>query len=126
MNRKALTAKTKAWFGEHLWGLAVLNIVLMLMVLLRSAGYFDPYFPLTINLIIFLTVVLSIFLLSFRDRELFVIATAFLILSGVFRLFEINIWAERASIYMYQAILLAVVLIFVENIKEEFGKTRTR
>ena len=62
--------------------------------------------------------ILSIFLLGFRSQALFVVAIVFLSLAAFFRVFSVNIWAERASIYVYQAILLATLVILGENLRD--------
>lgn len=119
---KKLKKKFDLWLYKRLGGLALFNILLMLMVLLRSAGYFAPFFPLSINTIVLLSMIMGIVLLGFREKELFVSAIVFLTISAVFRALAIEIWAERSSIYTYQAMILAVLISFSEVLLLRFRK----
>src|SRR3990167_6463467 len=115
------------WTGTHYLRLAIFNMIVMLMVLLRSAGYFDPYWPITINMVIFISLILSILLLETRSRVLFVVAIVFWVFAGFLRIIGVDVWAERTSIYVYQAIFLGTILLLAELsgiIKIDNGETK--
>lgn len=103
------------WSKKHLSGLFIFNLILVVLLLLHSAGYFAPFFPLSINFIFFALFILSIILLGARSKELIIIAVIFWILTCFFKLFQINIWAERTAIYFFQALFLAIMLLILEN-----------
>jgi len=112
----------KNWAEEHFLGLFVFNIVAIILLLLRSAGYFDPFFPLTINFIIFICFIMAIFLLGAGSRTLFVIALIFWIFAAILRVFQIEVWAERTVIYSFQALILGILILPFENRKDKSSK----
>ena len=114
--RKEVGPAIREWAREYSFGIFIFNIILMLLVLLRSAGYFDPFVPITINLIFFVSITMATVFLGFRSRGLFVLAGIFWILALVFRSLKIDIWAERAAIYVFEAVLVGVLLLILENI----------
>jgi len=99
-----------SWVNKHLVGLFVFNLIILFLVLLSNAGYFQPFFYLSINLITFISLILSIFLLGSSSRSMFVISILFLFFAGFLRFFQINIWAERSGIYAFQSFLLGLFL----------------
>ncbi len=100
------------------------NLILMILVLLYSAGYFAPYFPITINIIFFISLVLSIFLFKANSQVIFLIAITFLLFGMCLRFLGINIWAERTLIYTYQALCIGVVLVIFETVTEKSKYTK--
>lgn len=114
-----LSELTKKWVQDKYMQIALFNIAIVILVLLRSAGYFEPYFQLTINLIVFIGIALSVVLLGARSREIFIVALLFWLFVALLRTLGINIWAERAAVYTYQALVVAVILMFYENIKRK-------
>lgn len=113
----------KNWAKEHFLGLFVFNIVAIILLLLRSAGYFAPFFPLTINFIIFICFLLAIFLLGAKSRTLFAIALIFWLFAAILRVFQIEIWAERSTIYTFQAFILGILILPFENWKDKSSKS---
>ena len=109
-------SKIYDWAQSRVLGLFILNFVIMFLVVLRSAGYFLPYFPITINFIVFIGLILAILLLSIRSRALFIISLVFWIITAVFRIMGIETWAERASIYAFQALIVGLVVFIIEVI----------
>lgn len=101
------------WSQERILNLFIFNVVLTMLLLLRSAGYFDPYLPLTINLIILLCLAMSVFLLGLRHKALFIITLLLWLFAAFLTLIGINIWAERAAIYSFEAFTIAFVLFVV-------------
>jgi hypothetical protein len=103
------------WAKENFLGLVILNLLLMLLVLLRSAGYFLPYLYLTINIIVFLSVVMAKVFLNASSRLIFLIALLFLIFAAFLKLFQIEIWAERSAIYTFEVFLFGVIVLIFET-----------
>lgn len=109
----------KKWGEKNIFGLFIFNISIMLLILLRSAGYFAPFFPLTINFIVFVALILSVFLLGLRSKGIFLVGLILWILSGLLRILNIDVWAERSAIYMYQSLIIGVFLIIIESIRRK-------
>lgn len=106
------------WASAHNMGMFIFVLVLMLLILLYTAGYFHPFFKLTVNSIFFIGMVLAVFLLNANSTSLFVIGLIFWLLAGFFSVFQIDVWAERTTVYMFQALFIGVILSFVESVKE--------
>lgn len=104
------------WIIGHYLQLAIFNGVLILLVLLRSAGYFEPYFPITINLIYIISLALSIILLGMKSKGAFILALVFWVLAGFLRIVNIEVWAQRAAVYSYEALVIGLVLMVFERI----------
>lgn len=103
------------WSRKHLSGLFIFNLVAVILLLLHSAGYFTPFFTLTINVIFFILFFLTIVLLGARSRELIIIAAIFWFLTFFFKVLQINTWAERTAIYFFQVLVLAIIVFILEN-----------
>jgi len=103
------------WTKNHLSGLFIFNLVVIVMVLLSNAGYFHPFFYLTINLISFVSLALSILLLGANSKSMFLISAFFLVFSGFLTYFQINIWAERSGIYVFQSFFLGILLLMFKK-----------
>ena len=111
------TEKTKYWVQNKYIQLALFNTIMVMLVLLRSADYFKPYLPLTINIIIFTGIVLSVFLLGARSRQIFMMSLVFWLFAMVLRMLGLSVWAERAGVYTYEALVVGVALLFFESMK---------
>lgn len=105
----------QTWSQKRILNLFIFNVVLTMLLLLRSAGYFDPYLPLTINLIILLCLAMSVFLLGLRYKALFIITLLLWLFATFLTLIGINIWAERAAIYSFEAFTIAFVLFVISK-----------
>ncbi len=101
--------------GKKLLGLFIFNILLMILILMRSADYFVPFFLISINFIVFMSIVFSVFLVGIRSRGVFLIALLFWSFAAFLRLLNAGVWAERTGIYAYQAIVVGVILFIIEN-----------
>ncbi len=112
----------KNWVESNYCQLAVFNVILIFLLLLRSSGYFEPSFPMTINSIMFIAFLLSILLLSMGSKFLFCVTIIFWVFAGFLKIFGIEVWAERTSIYSYQSLLLAVVMLIIESIRRQSAK----
>ncbi len=110
--------KIENWSKNHLAGLFIFNILIISLLLLKSGGYFYPYYTITINSVVFIGFIGSIILLGVRSKVLFLIAFIFWLFAGYMRVIGIEVWAERTSLYTYQAILLGVILVFIESVRE--------
>ena len=109
-----INVKLNKWTISHYSHIAAFNSFLIIMFLLRSAGYFHPFFDITVNLIVVSALILSTFLLGVRSKIMFGIALFFWLFAGVIRLFQIDVWAERTALYTYEALVLGVLLLFWE------------
>jgi|SRR3989344_4025150 len=101
----------KAWATQHFFNIFVFHGIVIIMFLLRSAGYFHPFLPISINLIVLTSLVLSIFILGARSRAMFLIALAFWLFAGFIRVVQIEVWAERTAIYAFESLVLGVILL---------------
>ncbi len=110
------------WITKRMFGLIIINILLFSLFLLRSAGYFNPYFPISINFIVFAGLIFSVILLGADSKGLFFVALFLWIFAGVIRLLGIELWAVRTADYVYQTVFLAVILLFIESIKGTSAK----
>lgn len=108
----------KNWTVAKQFQLILVNIFLIILVLLRSAGYFDPFFPITINIIVLLGIISSIIILRVGSSFVFSCAIFFWILTALFRILKIAPWAERTGIYSYEAMIIGIFLLLIESFKE--------
>ncbi|MDO8619138.1 MAG: hypothetical protein Q7R49_04330 [Candidatus Daviesbacteria bacterium] len=104
------------WVNLRHFQLAVFNIILISLALLRSAGYFEPFFLITINIIVLISLVMLILLLKTSSKFLFSVAICFWAFAGLLKLFQVSVWAERTTIYAYEAILIGIVQLVIEVI----------
>ena len=110
-----LEDKLKIWIENKYFKIALFNIILLMLVLLRSAGYFEPFFIISINFIVLCGLFLSITLLGLGSRFIFLMALIFWVFSAIVKIAGVDVWAERISIYTYQALVLGVSLIIIES-----------
>lgn len=107
----------KTWVNDHLAGLFVFNLIVLILVLLNTADYFKPFFFLGINFIFFFALILAAILLGAREKVMFSLALIFLVLTAFFKLLKVNIWADRASIYFFQSFIIGLVIFIWKNEK---------
>ena len=103
-------SQLQVWSQQRILNLFIFNAILMMLLLLRSAGYFSPFLPLTINLIILICLLMAVLLLGVRHRTLFVITLLLWALAALLKIVGINSWAERAAIYSFEAFTIAFIL----------------
>lgn len=116
--------KLRVWVIPHYFQLALFNIIIMFFLLLRSAGYFEPFFLITINLVVFISLILAIIILGVGSEFLFGISIAFWMFASFIRVFGINVWAERTTIYVFQALFLGVLIILIKSILLKIEKKK--
>lgn len=104
----------RLWANQKVFQLFIFNMIIMLLILLYTAGYFAPFFPLTINFIVFVALLLSIFLLGINSKILFGIAIFFWLFAAFLKGVRVDVWAERTAIYSYQALLIGIILFIIE------------
>ena len=92
------------------------NITLMSAFLLRSAGYLSPYLLISVNMIVILALILSVFLLKANYKTMFITALFFWIFAGLLATLKINVWAERTTVYVFESLVLGVILLTWEII----------
>ncbi len=112
-----MEARVKKWVLEYNFNLIIFNIVIVFLFLLRSAGYFMPYFPISVNFIVVFGLVLSYFLLGTNSRTVFFITLFFWVFAGFLRMVGINVWAERTGIYAYESLVFGVLLFLFEEFR---------
>lgn len=118
--KKLLMMRSRSWILAHQFGLIIFNLFILFLFLLRSAGYFHPFFVITVNFVVISGLISSIFLLESRSKAFFVAALIFWIFAGSLRVIKINIWAERTAIYAYQALIVGAILLTIETAR--FGR----
>ncbi len=114
--------KSKNWSQKNILGLFIFNILLILLLLLRSAGYFSPFLELDINAIVFISLILAVILLKVRNKVIFIISILFWIFAAFLRIVEVNVWAERTAIYAYESLFVGVIIMIGESIIEYIKK----
>lgn len=107
--------KLRIWSGKHLFGLLILNLILMGQILLSSAGYFRPFFALTINSIVVMALISSIFLLDLRSKGAFFITLLFWLFAALLKIVHIDVWAERTVIYVFESLVIGMTLLLLET-----------
>lgn len=110
--------KIHKWGEKYLFNMLILNTLLVFMVLMRSADYFLPFFGISVNFIVFVLLVLSIFLLKFNSRSMFFISLLFWLFACLIKILKIDIWAERTAIYTFQAFIVGLVLLIIESFRK--------
>lgn len=104
------------WVISHYLQLALFNIFLILIFLLRSAGYFHPFMVISVNLIVVFSLILAVVLFGWGGRHLYFVAVVFWVFALFLKLVKIDIWAERTTIYVYQSLVIGTVLLMVEGL----------
>jgi len=110
--------KIERWGGENVFKLLIFNTTLAFLILMRSAGYFLPFFGISINFIVLFLLVLSIFLLNANSKSIFIVALLFWLFAGLLKMLKIDIWAERTAVYTFEALLIGTVLLIIESVKK--------
>lgn len=113
--KQSIEVRFSDWAKSKLVGIFVFNLLMMILLLLKSAGYFDPYLPLTINMVYMAAMILAVCLLGANSRVIFLLAMFFWVMASWFGVWKINIWAERSAIYTYQALVFGVILLIIES-----------
>lgn len=108
--------KSKEWVNAHIAGIFIFNLSIFLLMLLRSAGYFHPFFELSVNRVMLLSIFFAIIFLRITNRTLFILALVFWISALFFKVVGVDIWAERMGIYTYEAFSFALLLLMIESI----------
>ncbi|OGM70779.1 hypothetical protein A2975_02720 [Candidatus Woesebacteria bacterium RIFCSPLOWO2_01_FULL_44_14] len=114
-----LNHQINRWAKRKFLQISVFNLVIILLFLLRSAGYFDPYFLISVNLIVTVALILAIPLLGANSRTMFVASLVFWLFVGFLRVLNLDVWAERTAVYTYEALVIGVVLLIYEEIKNK-------
>lgn len=110
------------WSKDKFLAISIFNTVIIILFMLRSAGYFHPYFLISVNFIVEVGLVMSIILLGARSRVIFIVSLLFWVFAAFLRAFDLDVWAERTAIYTYQALVLGVILLIIEEISTKSKK----
>ena len=104
------------WISGHYINLAIFNSFVVILVLLHSAKYFDPFWTITVNVVIFLSLIASILLLGASSEAMFLVSLLFFLFAGFMKAVGISVWAERIAVYMFESFLLGFLLLFIESL----------
>jgi len=115
--REKMEDKFKKWVLEYNYRLIVFNIIIVFLFLLRSAGYFQPYFPISVNFIVIFALILSYFLLGSNSKTVFLVTLIFWIFAGMLFILRINVWGERTGIYAFESLVFGTLLFLFEEFK---------
>ena len=102
------------WVIKNYLQLFVFNMMLIVMMLLRSAGYFEPYLPLSINTIMFIALIGMVVLLRARTRTLMLVTILLWLFAALLQVLNIDVWAERTAVYAFQSLIIATVLFIMD------------
>ncbi|MFA6073866.1 MAG: hypothetical protein WC758_07165 [Candidatus Woesearchaeota archaeon] len=105
----------KKWAEENIAGLFLFNLIILLLVLLRFAGYFSPFLTININLIYLVSLILSVVLLKATSKMMFIVALSFWILATFLKCVKVDIWADRTIEYFFQALVVGILLLFFKK-----------
>lgn len=125
MNKKVINSLDKEkimfkrWVTGHYFQIALFNMITIVLFLLYSAGYFRPYFAITINFIVLIMLILSVVLLQAKSLFLFIVSLSFWIFAAFLRMVGIEVWAERTSIYVYESLVIAGIVMIVEILRSK-------
>lgn len=115
---KKIYNDSQEWGNLHLFKMLIFNTILVFLVLMRSAGYFLPFFGISINFIVIIMLVFSIFLLNSNSRSMFLIAFLFWLFATLMKVLKIDVWAERTAIYTFEAMIVGFILLIKESFKK--------
>lgn len=110
-----LNSRLQSWAHEKVLGIFIFTLMLALLLLLYSAGYFAPYFPLTINIIVVIALILAIILLNLKSKFVFSTVIFFWVLTSIFLILDIDVWAERAAIYAFDTFVIGLILLVAKK-----------
>lgn len=103
------------WFREKQPEVALFNFCILVLVLLHSAGYFHPYFTITINVVVIVSIVLAIVILRAKNIAILMFTLVMLLTTAFFKLTHIDVWSERVAIYFFEGLLaFAIYNVTVE------------
>ena len=104
------------WSQERISALFLFNMVLGLLLLLHSAGYFAPFFLLTINFIAVISLVLAVILFRINSSIIFFITILFWIFAALLKITNVEAWAVRSAIYAFESLVIGVLLMIIEAV----------
>ncbi len=93
------------------------TLIIVFLFLLRSAGYFQPYFPVGVNFIMIVALILGVVILGFRSNVIFLVTLVFWVFAGMIKLLRIEVWAERTGLYAFESLIVGVVLFLYETVR---------
>ncbi len=106
------------WAASHVFSLVIFNVILIFMLLLRSVGYFSPFLPLTTNIIVMTSFILAVLLFNINSTFIFIAALIFWLFAAFLKIIGVDIWAERTSLYVFELLVIGMVLLVVESIRQ--------
>lgn len=107
--------KIEQWAMKNFFTISIFNFIIIILFLLRSAGYFEPYFLISVNFIVVVGLLLSILLLGSTSKEMFVVSLLFWLFAGLLKVLNIETWAERTVIYSVEALVIGIILLYYDS-----------
>jgi len=104
--------------------LEIFNLIILFILLLKTADYFQPYLTISVNLIIMTGLVLSVVLLKLRSNSVFFIAFLFWIFTGILKLIHFDVWAERTGIYSFESFGIGMIFLVYQNFTKKINKSK--
>jgi hypothetical protein len=104
----------KRWAEKNFFELIIVSGIIFFLFLLRSAGYFYPYFTISINFIMFTALIISVPIFKTSNKFFFLVTLIFWLFAGLLKVLKIEVWAERTAIYAFQALFVGVILFILE------------
>lgn len=98
------------WTKKYNYRLVAFNLIIIFIFMLRSAGYFQPYFPISVNFIVIVGLLLAVIMLGARAKFIFLSSLLFWIFAGILKLLKIDVWAERSGVYVYEMVFMGIVV----------------
>lgn len=111
--------KSSVWGHSHYVRLAIFNTLLFLLVLLRIAGYFHPFFIVTVNVVVMVALIAAVILLDARSKTMFFVALITWLFAAFLRIVKIEVWAERTAVYTFQALVIGTILLIYETVRSK-------
>jgi len=99
-----------SWAKTNSGGIFLYNLILFIIILLKSAGYFYPFVTLSNNLIVLFSAILAIPLLRAGERMFFLLALTFIFIASFFEYWQVLIWSERSAMYSFEMLLIGMLL----------------
>lgn len=104
--------------------LTIFTLFIVFLFLLRSAGYFQPYFAISVNFIVMVSIILTYFILKLTSKAIFVITLIFWLFAGFLKIIHIDIWSERTGIYVFESLFIGIVISIFEITINQLPRNR--
>jgi hypothetical protein len=107
------------WFFKKAPMFFLYNVFMMILVLMHSVGYFNPFFTISINVIVLTAIILAVIMMRLPSTFVFVCTSLFWAIAAFFQLAHIDIWAERAGTYAFESFLVGSCVFLIEVLQQK-------